>query len=572
VKRWRTVAVGEAEAGELARLTGLALPLAGALWRRGVRSASDADRFLKPRLSDLADPFQLPGMELAVGRIWKAIDGGEPIAVYGDYDVDGVTGTALLVMVLRKLGGRVNSYLPNRIEEGYGLDEESLARCLESCRPRLIVTTDCGTGSRAAVEAARAAGVDVVITDHHRVSDPATNAVAVVNPQLGEDKAARMLSGVGVAFKLCHALLKTGRDRGVAAAAELDLRPYLDLVALGTIADVVPALEENRILVRHGLACLNRRGREGLRALADVAGVNGELGAYHVGFVLGPRMNAAGRMGDAETALNLLLTDQADKARPLALALDEANRARKRTETEILDSAIERIDAWFDPDVHFGIVVGETGWHVGVVGIVASRLAARYGRPAVVIGFDENGMGRGSCRGISGLDLMACLNACAVHLNGYGGHEKAAGLEIEQTKFGRFREAFHDACASALKGCDLSPALDIEGWVRPDDIADLRFSDALDLMAPFGEGNPEPVWGVRDLRVLGSPRIVGDNHLKLTLGTGAVQMDAIGFDMGEREVPSGPLDVAAIVRKNTFMGRTAAQLQLRDFRPAAPGV
>lgn len=567
MKRWRLAGLDGA-ADELARHTGLALPLARALWRRGVRTAAEADRFLKPRLSDLADPFELPAMDKAADRIWRAVDGGEPITVYGDYDVDGVTGTALLVMALRKLGGRVNFYLPNRFEEGYGLDEESLARCLETCKPRLIVTTDCGTGSRAAVDMARAAGVDVVVTDHHQVRDPAINAVAVVNPQLGTDSGARVLAGVGVAFKLCHALLKSGRSRGAAAAAGLDLREDLDLVALGTIADVVPALGENRILVRHGLACLNRQGREGLRALAEVAGVDGEMGAYHVGFVLGPRMNAAGRMGHAETTLNLLLAEHEEQARPLALTLDEANRNRKRTESEILDSAIERIDTWFDPDVHFGIVVGEPGWHVGVVGIVASRLASRYGRPAVVVGFDENGMGRGSCRGIAGLDLMACLNSCAGHLNAFGGHEKAAGLEVGQAGFERFREAFCQACALALRGRDLNPALEIEDWITPDEASDMRFSDSLDLMAPFGEGNPEPVWGLRDLRALGSPRIVGDSHLKLMLGTGAVQLDAIGFGMGEREVPPGPLDVAAIIRKNTYMGRTTAQLQLRDFRPA----
>lgn len=561
------VPAGAAEA--LAGSTGLDLPLARTLWTRGVRDAAGADRFLNPRLSDLSDPLLLPGMPAAVDRVWRAIADAEPITVYGDYDVDGVTGTALLVMALRSLGATVNWYLPNRIEEGYGLDADSLTRCLDACRPRLILTTDCGTGAREAVRLANKAGVDVVVTDHHQVREVAEEAVAVVNPGLGADASARCLAGVGVAFKFCHALIKTGRDKGVQAAAELDLRAYLDLVALGTIADVVPALGENRILVRHGLACLNRSGREGLKALAAVAGASGELGAYHVGFVLGPRMNAAGRMGNAETALSLLLAERREEALPLAAALDEANRLRKRTETEILESAIERIDAWFDPALHFGIVVGETGWHVGVVGIVASRLAARYGRPAVVVGFDENGMGRGSCRGIGGLDLMACLDACAGHLNGYGGHEKAAGLEIGRSAFDRFRETFHEACAAALRGRDLSPSLDLDAWVRPDEIADKRFSDAVDLMAPFGEGNAEPVWGVRDLRVLGSPRIVGDGHLKLLLGTGAVQIDAIGFGLGDREVPAGPIDVAAVLRKNTYMGRTTVQLHLKDFRPAA---
>ncbi len=507
-------------------------------------------------------------MAPAVDRIWRAIETAESIAVYGDYDVDGVTSTALLMLVLRALGANVAACLPNRIEEGYGLSVESLERCLEAHHPRLIVTVDCGTGSCDAVTRAHAAGVDVVVTDHHEAGAAMAPAVAVVNPKRGNDPNQRMLAGVGVAFKLCHALLKTGRERGHAAAA-LDLREYLDLVALGTIADVVPVLGENRILIRHGLACLNGRSRVGLRALADVAGVTGELGAYHVGFVLGPRMNAAGRLGNAGMALDLLLAAHDDQARTVALTLDAANRERKRIESDILDECIRRIDAAFKPDEHFAVVVGDDGWHVGVVGIVAARLAARYGRPAVVVGFDESGMGRGSCRSIDGLDLVRALAACSRHLHKHGGHAKAAGLELHRDAFERFHEAFHAACAETLRGCDLRPEVRIDAWASLDEVSHPGFFEALTPLAPFGEQHPEPVWAVRGVKVAGSPREVGEGHLKFTATDGTRRLEAIGFGMAERELPEGPMDVAFMLRKNTYMGRETLQMQLVDFRPSA---
>lgn len=568
MKRWRLVEGLDEPAGALARHSGLPHPLARALVARGVSSATEADRFLKPRLSALADPFSLPGMALAVDRIWRAIRDKEPVVVYGDYDVDGVTSAALMVRVLGRLGARVSACLPNRVEEGYGLSPESLERCIGQFHPRLIVTTDCGSGSVEAVALARRAGIDVVVTDHHEITGPPAGAVAVVNPKLGDDVSARMLAGVGVAFKVCHALLKAGRDRRWAVAETVDLRDYLDLVALGTIADVVPLLHENRILARHGLTCLNGTGRVGLRALADVAGVTGEMGAYHVGFVLGPRINAAGRMGQAEAALELLLTDQPSRARELAAGLDASNRERKRIETEITEAAIARIDALFDPTSHFGIVVGEPGWHVGVIGIVASRLAARYGRPAVVVGFDADGVGRGSCRSVPGFDLVRGLESCEGHLSQFGGHAMAAGLEVKQADFARFSEAFRQACQQSLAGQDLTPVLDLDAWVSLGELFSSGFNETLGVLGPFGVGNPEPVWGVRGVRLIGPPRVLKERHLKMTVGLGNQQCEAIGFGMGDRVVPDGALDLAFVLRENAYLGRTTLQLHLQDFRPA----
>jgi single-stranded-DNA-specific exonuclease len=568
VKHWKVSTPDDGPAEELARQSFLPLPLARVLFSRGVTTAAEADRFLNPRLSDMGDPFRLPDMEKAVERIWKAIQDESPIVVYGDYDVDGVTSAALMSLVLTHLGARVTRHLPNRMEEGYGLGAEAVERFVRTDQPGLIITTDCGTGSHEAVAVARALGVDVVITDHHEVSDSPAAAVAVVNPKLGSDPSSRILAGVGVAFQVCYAVLKRGRERRRKATADLDLRSHLDLVALGTISDMVPMLHENRILVRHGLAQLNRRERKGLQALVEVAGAKGELGAYHVGFVLGPRINAAGRLGNAGDALELLLTGDAERAGSLAQKLDGANRDRKQIEKGIMDEAIRRIDADFDPGSHFGIVVGDAGWQVGVVGIVASRLANRYGRPAIVVGFDETGTGRGSCRSIEGFDLLSGLKRCSDYLARYGGHEMAAGLEVQREQFESFQKAFHEACADLLKGRDLRKTLVIDGWLSLPELLEPAFMDGVNRMAPFGEGNPEPVWGLKEVQVIGTPKVVGQAHLKMRVGVGGASCEAIGFNMADRleTFPPGSLDLAFTLRANTYLGRTTPQLHLQDFR------
>ena len=568
MKEWKISPTADGPAQELARQAFLPLPLARLLLRRGIATAADADRFLNPRLSDIADPFSLPGIAAAVERIWQAIRDGTPVVVHGDYDMDGVTSAALMSQVLAGLGAKVFHSLPHRIDDGYGLGVEAVERCIQAYKPGLIITTDCGSGSHEAVAAARAAGVDVVVTDHHEISGSPAEAVAVVNPKLGTDSSARALAGVGVAFKVCHALLKKGRENRRKAALDVDLRHHLDLVALGTVADMVPLVGENRILVRHGLAQLNRRERMGLNALTDVAGANGELGTYHIGYVLGPRMNAVGRLGSAGDALELLLTGDVERARDLAAALDAANRERKQIESDIMEAAIRQIEQRYDPESHFGIVVGDAGWHVGVVGIVASRLVIRYGRPAIVIGFGEDGMGRGSCRSIPGFDLLSGLKNCADLLSRYGGHEMAAGLEIHQDNFVRFQEAFRGTCSVSLKGRDLKRILEIEGWVTLPEVVDHAFMELQARMAPFGEGNPEPVWAMRSVQVIGAPRVLKDAHLKLRVGLGGQHCDVIGFNMADRldQLPQGPVDLAFYLRSNTYMGRTSPQLQLLDFR------
>jgi single-stranded-DNA-specific exonuclease len=569
VKNWRLRETEDGPVQELARRSLLPAPLARALLLRGVSAAGDVERFLNPRLSDVVDPFTLPAMDAAVVRIWKAIKAGETMVVYGDYDVDGVTSAALMSHVLTRLGGKVFRFLPSRTEEGYGLNAETVARCISAFNPSLIVTTDCGSGSHEAAAAASKAGVDIVVTDHHEVGmgGPAP-VVAVVNPKLGSDLQARCLSGVGVAFKVCHALLKKGRDQKQKCAMALDLREFLDLVALGTVSDMVPMIYENRILVRHGLAQLNRRERLGLRILSEVAGATGELGTYHVGFVLGPRMNAAGRMGKADVALELLLTEDPAKARELAVFLDSANQDRKQVESEIMEEAVRRIEANYDPNLHFGIVVGDIGWHVGVVGIVASRLVSKYGRPAIVVGFDENGVGRGSCRSIEGFDLLGGLNVCSEYLSRHGGHEMAAGLELQHGVFESFQKAFYTVCEKGLKGRDLRRTLALDSWVSLAEVLDPGFLDVTTRMGPYGESNAEPVWGLKSVQIVGAPRILKESHLKMRVGVGHDVCDAIGFKMADqlKDLPDGPVDLAFNLRTNTYMNRTTLQLNLLDIR------
>ncbi len=569
MKVWKTAECDESQVQQLAGELTLHPAVARSLIVRGHRDAKSIDLFLHPRLSELSDPFLLPGMEAAVARVWRAIDAREKILVFGDYDVDGVSSTALVVQVLARLGAPVTPFLPHRMDDGYGLGVEPLRRCIENHQPKLVITVDCGTSAVEAVEAARAAGVDVIVTDHHESGGVVAPAVAVVNPKLGSDAGARNLAGVGVAFKLCHALLKRARQDQRPEEKSVDLREYLDLIGIGTIADIVPLQDENRILARHGLARLNRTECIGLKSIIRVAGITGALDTYHVGFLIGPRLNAAGRLGDAQAALELLLTQDPVRADELAAQLDAANRERQELEARIVKEAIEEIDAFFDPKRHFGLVVARKGWHAGVIGIVASRLVQKYRRPVVVVALDDEGEGRGSCRSIEGFNLVAKLAECGDLLERYGGHAMAAGLDVRQDRLEAFKEKFNGVAAQALEGTDLRPVVKVDAWVTLDE-ADERLMSGLEQMRPFGLGNPTPVWAARRLQVVGPPRVVGKKHLKLLVASGATQREAIAFGMGERQVPPGPIDVAFQLQTNSYMGRETLQLNVQDFRASGP--
>ncbi len=565
--QWITVEVDEARARQLAAELSIPLPVAKVLVSRGIETPSAADRFLNPRLSDLSDPFEMPGMRQAVARIWRAIDGGERITVYGDYDCDGVTSTALLMLVLGRLGAEVSAFIPRRLEDGYGFTIGALEKVIEETRPALIVTADCGTRSNEAVADAAAQGVDVIITDHHEGQDlTLPDAVAVINPKLGGPAEVEPLAGVGVAFKLCHGLVKQALVDGREVAGKIDLREYLDLVAIGTVADVVPLTGENRTLARHGLARLNgSTARCGIQALVRVAGIRTRLDCYHLGFLIGPRLNAAGRLGSADVGLELLMTDDPARARRLAGQLDASNRERKRIEEVIIEEAAAEIEAVFNPNASFGLVVSRRGWHIGTIGIVAARLAGRFKRPSVVISIDEDGLGRASCRSVNSVNLVKVLDQCADLLVAYGGHNQAAGMTIREENVAAFRERFNAACQGLIKEEDFGLVHSVDAWISLAE-ADQALIESVESLRPLGLGNPTPIWGVKGVRILGQPKLVGSNHLKMTVTCGATQMDVIGFGMAGRKLGRTEHDLLFQVQQNSYMGRESIQLSLKDFR------
>ena len=565
-RRWIEPEVDEQVVGELARQIELPIPFLSVLYNRGLHDAEKIERFLRPRLSDLSDPFRLPNMGVAVTRIWDAIDAGEPIVVFGDYDVDGVSSTALMVAFLSELGAVVMPFLPNRIVDGYGFSEDVVRRCIELCRPRLIVTVDCGTGSAAGVEEARKQCVDVIVTDHHEPSTELASALAMVNPKIGmeRDDEARMLAGVGVAFKLCHGLLKEAKRIGREEGNAIDLRMFMDFVALGTIADIVPLIGENRILAQYGLRRLQTPRSVGLKTLIEVVDIGPKVHAHHIGFQIGPRLNAAGRLGNAESALELLLTDDYKRAKQLTLCLNAANSERQDIEARISREAAAEIEKWFDPETHFGLVVARRDWHAGVIGIVASRLMKRFGRPSIVIGIDENGLGKGSCRGIEGFDLVEVLARCSEHLRQYGGHAMAAGLEIEEDNVDDFSQVFNEFACELLSSRDLRSIQRVDAFLNLSEV-DAWLFDSVEQMRPFGQSNPAPVFVAKHVRVVRS-RIVGKNHLQMTLADGSAQLESIGFNMGHRETPEGLVDVAFQLKKNNYHGQESLRLDLQDFR------
>jgi len=542
----------------------LSRPLVSLLIQRGCKTEEEISHFMKCGLTSLRDPFELPDMDKAVERIRRALTTGEKITVFGDYDADGICSTSLLTRVLRALGGDVEAFIPNRLDDGYGLSPDSLTVCIEQYHPSLIVTVDCGTNSADSVEKAKEFGVDVVITDHHEPDSSIADAVAVVNPKRVENHPDSILAGVGVAFKLCHALVKAGRDADDPSSAAIDLKDYLDFVAVATVTDMVPLLGENRILVRAGFQALENSKWAGWNALKKLAGVTGTIDASHAGFTFGPRINAAGRIGRPDAALELFLTDLPARADEQARFLDAANRERQAIEKEIVREAIEEIDATFDEEKDFGLVIAREGWHIGVIGIVASRLVNRYGRPVVVIGMDGE-TGRGSCRSIDAFNVLDGLNACSGLLKQFGGHAMAAGLELELENLDAFKEQFNAFAAGQLKGNDLQPVLEIDCAIKLAE-ADAALMDGLKRTGPFGQDNPEPVWAVLGVNVADS-RILKEKHLKLSLSAGNTRIDAIGFNMAEK-LPAGPVDIAFTLQENTWNGRTTLQLNLKDIRPA----
>jgi len=509
----------------------------------------------------------MKGMEQAVERIVRAVESGEKIACYGDYDVDGVTSTVLLAGFLGACGAEVITYTPHRLVEGYGLNAGAVGR-LAAQGVRLLVTLDCGITSVSEVAEASRLGVDVVVVDHHTVPVELPAAVAILNPyQPGCGYVSKHLAAVGVTFNLALALRRRLRERGRfhPARPEPNLKEALDLVALGTVADVVPLVEVNRILVRWGLVEVGRARRPGLRALKRVAGVaaGAPVSAGQVGFRLAPRLNAAGRLDDAGRGVRLLLSRDEAVVGPLAEELDRENQARQDIERKMLEEALVDAAGLVASGAR-GLVLSRGGWHPGVVGIVASRVAERFHRPVVVIGVAD-GVGKGSGRSIEGFHLYDALAACSSHLTRFGGHRHAAGVTIDPASLDGFRRDFERHAAARLADDDLVPRTRIEGWIQPA-LLDERGASDLERLAPFGAGNPEPVFGLRAIPARARQVGAGGAHLKLQLA----DRDAIGFSLGDRlALCSAAVEAAVSLGFDEWDGTRRLQLRVRDLRASS---
>jgi single-stranded-DNA-specific exonuclease len=549
------------KAARLAGDLGAPLPAAHALVNRGILNLTRARTFLDPALEDLHDPSELLDLDRAVARIEAAIAAGESMLVHGDYDVDGITSTFMIYAVLRELGARVEYRIPHRTRDGYGLSERAVAYAAQRGH-RLIVTVDSGITAVAPVAAARAAGIDVIITDHHEPPKMLPDAAAIVNPHReGCAYPFKTLAGVGVTFKLIQALL---RGRGGIDRA----REYLDVVALGTIADVVPLVGENRVLARLGLDQLNRTERLGLRALVRVSGLEGrDISGGQVAFVLAPRLNAAGRMGNAEQGVRLLLARDAGEAADCAQSLEEDNTRRRRFDEEALVEAAQRVESELGWPDCASILMWSDDWHPGVIGIVASRLVERFQRPTLLIAMDGE-RGRGSGRSLPGLDLHQLLGDCGDLLLAHGGHAFAAGLSVERAQLQALAERFDRLVRERTSPDARVPRLEVD-----DDLhlgqCDLNLVEWLERLSPYGLDNAEPLYRSRNLLVDQAATVGGGRHLKLRLRDATGSVDAIGFHMGERlrEVgPAGRCEVAFAPTRNEWMGQTRIQLKLKGVR------
>ncbi len=564
-KRWRMREADTASISLLVEEMGFAPPIARVLAGRGIVTSDTARRFISASLADLHDPFLLLDMGRAVNRLAAAREAGETVCVYGDYDVDGITSVALLMSFFRAVGISSFYYIPRRLEHGYGLSSEGLAE-VAAQGAKVVVTVDCGISAVAEAALSSALGIDLIITDHHTPSPQLPDAYAVINPlRPGSPFPFIPLAGVGVAFNLLMALRKVLRDQGIfSATVEPDLREYLDFVALGTIADVVPLTGENRTLTRYGLKVLEGSSRPGIQALKDVAGVTGEVTCGAVGFRLAPRLNAAGRLEDAALGVELLLCDDYEKAARIAAELDASNNERQSLEREILESALQMISE--SPDLHGGhsIVLASTDWHPGVIGIVASRIVDLFHRPTILIALQE-GSGRGSGRSIPGFHLYQALNACSDHLLKFGGHRQAAGLSIAEGTLKAFMQHFDQVASGELSQDDLVPELSLDGELSSADLT-LDLLDQLLPLQPFGMGNPEPLFLLRSVRIL-EKRVLKGSHVKLRIDSAGCSFDAIGFGLAGRELP-GCIDLVVALQENIWNGRRSLQLRVKDFRSA----
>ena len=538
-------------------------PLCALLVQRGLTDPEDAKGYLRPLLSGLHPASDLSDSTEAVARILSAIDSGETVLVHGDYDVDGVSGAALMTRWIRRLGGDAVPFVPNRVRDGYDLGAAGIGAA-KSAGASLIVTVDSGIRAHDAVEEANAAGIDVIVTDHHTPGDTLPPALAVVDPNRADCAYPNKgLCGTGVAYRICELMADA---RGI---PHEELHGLLDLVAMATVADVVPLDQENRTLVRYGLKALARTERPGLRALMNQAGLeNGSPDAGQVAFRLAPRINAAGRMAEAMSALELLMTEDPEVAEALAGRLETYNAARREEEARTLEKALDALTASYRPAADFGVVLAGEGWHPGVIGIVASRIVERIHRPTVLVAL-RDGQGRGSARSIAGFDLYGAVHACREHLGRFGGHRAAAGMDVAPDQVDAFRQAFNSEARERLGGNPPRPTIKPHVEIQLVEATE-RLAHLLTYFGPFGVGNPTPVFFARGVDLSSPAREVGTGHLKLKLVQAGHPLEAIGFGLVHRIPPAslgtGPVDLAFKLKIGEFRGRRQVEAHLVDVR------
>ena len=530
------------------------------LINRGIQNETEANLFLNCTLFDLPSPYLMKGMDQAIERIKKGLYDKEKIAIYGDYDVDGVTSTALLYNFLKTIDADVTYYNPDRLKEGYGVNIDAVKKLADE-GVSLIVSGDCGITAVNEVEQAKELGVDFIVTDHHKPPEELPKAVSVLNPKLKDCKyPAKEIVGVGVIFNLVIALRRALRDEGFFKEAEPNLGDYLDLVALGTVADCAPLLDVNRILVKEGIKRMENPKRIGVRALKEASSVKGEVTSYDLGFKFGPRINASGRMSTADNAVRLFISNNIDEARNLAKELNKENSNRQGTEGEIIKEALSQLES--SPEImgSNSIVLSSRNWHPGIIGIVASRIVERYEKPTILIAIDEYGLGKGSGRSVEGVNIYAALLECSDLFVQFGGHEQAAGLSILEENVDTFRKMFDKALESNkepyVQKINIDCSIDIES-VTENLIAELE------LLAPYGIGNPEPVLLSRGIDV-SSQRIYKDKHIGFKVKAGEKFHDAIWFNLDEPPVLPKKIDMVYTPEFNKWNGKKEVRLRVID--------
>ncbi|MBP7482583.1 MAG: single-stranded-DNA-specific exonuclease RecJ [Lacunisphaera sp.] len=568
--RWNYTPVHAESVADLARAAGTTPVVAELLLRTGLAESAAAGRFLQPTLATLGDPFLLVNLETAVDRILRALRAKERVIVLGDYDVDGVCSTTILVSLLRRLGLEPTYVVPRRLEEGYGLTRISIERALEKGKPDLFIALDCGTNSHEEVAYLRGQGIDVILVDHHRSTEPAATAAVLINPHVfptAGDDAWRYLCTVGLVFKLAHGLLKKLRAENHPVALTIVLKDYLDLVAMGTIADLVPLQGENRVFARHGLRVLAETRRPGLQALMQVSGLKREQGLVpsDISFRLGPRINASGRLADAALSVDLLLSEDPAFAETAARQLDQLNRERQDIERLITERAERYVEENFP--AAGGLVLFDEDWHPGVVGIVAGRISRKYNRPTIVLG-NEGELAKGSGRGLNGFNLVEILGACSTCLENWGGHPMAVGITLQKRRIDEFRARF-DEVIRAQEGEVAALGLELSGWIEATELNE-QLMAGLEQLQPFGMGNPEPIFGVRGVRLRNRPDVFKEVHFRFA-GEDAAgrRISGVAWKLADRLPPVGvPLEMAVQLNWNHYNGRKVLQIELLDWRLA----